>query len=94
MTMFTIRVELHDATWDDYTRLHAQLAARGITDVVVSDQGVKYKMSPAEYNYVGVRTIDDVQQQAEAAARAVGKRHAVFTSEAVTRRWSGLQQVR
>jgi hypothetical protein len=94
MSMFTIRVELHDATWDDYTKLHAQLAARGITDVVVSDEGVRYKMSPAEYNYVGDRTIEQVQEQAEAAARAVGKRYAIFTSEAVRRRWTGLQQVR
>lgn len=92
-TMFTIRVELHDATWRDYVDLANDLATKGITDVVTADDGSSYKMSPGEYSYVGVATIDAVYNAAVLSAAKTGRRYAVFVSEAVRRKWIGLPAV-
>jgi hypothetical protein len=50
-------------------------------------------MSPAEYNYVGQSTINDVLNAVAASAAKTGKRHAVFVTEATRRMWNGLQVV-
>lgn len=92
-TMFTIRVELHDANWQHYVDLAADLGSKGITDVVTADDGVSYKMSPGEYNYVGAATIEAVYNAAVASAAKTGRRHAVFVSECTQRKWMGLQIV-
>ena len=93
MSSFTIRVELHDATWQNYVNLAADLAKQGVTDVITADNGTAYKMSPAEYNYDGAVSIDDVLNAVDAAAARTGKQHAVFVTEATQRKWRGLQTV-
>jgi hypothetical protein len=93
MSMFTVRVELHSATWQDYTNLAKDLAVKGITDVITADDGKRYKMPPAEYNYVGNESIDAVYNAAVASAVGTGRNHAVLVSEAVRRKWMGAPQV-
>jgi len=90
---FTIRVELHDANWQHYVNLAADLAKQGITDLVTASDGVTYKMSPAEYNYEGSATIDNVLDAVRAAAERTGKKNAVFVTQASYRKWIGLQPV-
>ena len=91
MAYFTIRVVLHDgASWDDYHQLARALAARNISDVIVSDDGVGYKMPPAEYQCQGDLTAEQVRQICAVAAQTTGKRHAILVTEAKTRSWSGL----
>ena len=90
MSMFTIRVELHAAEWADYVKLAKLLAAYGITDVIKDDQGRSFKMPPAEYNYVGNRTLQEVFASVEAAAQAVGRKYGILVNEATGRRWIGL----
>jgi hypothetical protein len=93
MASFTIRVELHDATWQNYINLAADLAKQGVTDVITADDGTTYKMSPAEYNYDGAASIDDVLNAVGAAAARTGKKHAVFVTQSTQRKWRGLQAV-
>jgi len=93
MSSFTIRVELHDANWQQYVDMAKDLETKGITDVVTADDGTSYKMCPAEYNYVGTGTINDVLNAVSASAAKTGKRHAVFVTEATRRMWSGMQVV-
>jgi hypothetical protein len=90
MSSYTIRVELHDAIWQNYTSMAADLATKGITDLITADDGTHYKLSPAEYNYVGPGSLDDVFNTVTAAATKTGKRHAVFVTEAQRRKWQGL----
>jgi hypothetical protein len=71
----------------------ADLAQMGVTDVITADNGTKYKMSPAEYNYQGAASIDEVLNAVVGAAGRTGKRHAVFVTESVQRKWRGLQEV-
>lgn len=93
MASFTIRVELHDATWDNYVALAKDLASKGITDVIKADNGTRYRMPPAEYNYEGNTTIADVYAAANASAATTGRRHAVLVTESVRRQWGGLASV-
>jgi hypothetical protein len=91
MANCTIRVELHDANWQHYTDLANDLARKGITDLIAAVNGVTYKMSPGEYNYEGNASIDDVVNAVVESANKTGKANAVFVTEAVTRKWIGLQ---
>ena len=93
MARFTVRVELHRGTWEDYVLLHQLMASRGMHDVIADTDGTKYKLPPAEYNYVGDATRDQVLESARSAAVNVATSYAVLVTEAVGRSWHGLQQV-
>jgi hypothetical protein len=67
------------------------LATKGITDVIVADSGTSYKLPPAEYNYVGNASADNVLEAAKASAAKTGRRYAVFVTEATRRTWIGLE---
>lgn len=90
MAFFTIRVELHDAKAAQYTELHKHLLALGITDIIVGDDGVRYKMPPAEYHYTGNATAAQVREATKAAAAKVVRSYAVLVTEAVSVTWYGL----
>ena len=49
MAKYLVRVELHSATWDDYERLHAEMANRGFSREVTSDSGGTFQLPTAEY---------------------------------------------
>lgn len=93
MSRFTIRVELHRGTWQDYTTLHNLMAARGMHDVITDTDGTTYKLPPAEYNYVGDATREQVLESAKSAAVNVATSYAVLVTESAGRTWHGLQQV-
>jgi len=94
MAQFTTRVELHDADWNDYTKLHAQMARQGFSQTIKSDDGTVYELPPAEYNYSGSITRSDVLNKAQAAVGAVKTSYAVLVTESDGRTWSGLKQLR
>jgi len=93
MAIFTIRVELHDANWQHYVDMAKDLASKGITDVITGDNGTSYKMPPAEYNYVGNASMQQVHDATCASAARTGKRYGVLVTEAARRQWVGLEQV-
>ncbi|WP_084801511.1 hypothetical protein [Bradyrhizobium sp. Ec3.3] len=90
MASFTKRVELHNADWSDYELLHKKMAAQGFSRVITSDNGKRYQLPPAEYNFEGSSTRGDVLAKAQTAAGQVKTSYAVFVTEAVGRTWSGL----
>ena len=93
MPHYTIRVELHKGTWDDYVELHKHLAVHGIVDTITSDEGVRYKLPPAEYNYEGNNDIGRVVEICKQSAAKVVQSYAVLVTEANRRSWYGLQKV-
>lgn len=93
MTMCTIRVELHDASWFDYSNLATNLKNCGITDVITANDGERFKMSPGHYNYDGWKSFDQVYNDTVACAMMVGKRHAVTVSHVSENRWIGLPRL-
>ena len=91
MANFTVRIELHDATWDDYNVLHAAMEKKGFSRLITANNGVTYRLPWAEYNATGNLMCTQVRDIAQEAAAQTGKRNAVFVTEAVGRAWSGLQ---
>ena len=94
MTQFTTRVELHDATWSDYTELHEQMRKQGFRQTITADGGGTYELPPAEYDYQGAVTKHDVLNKAKAAAAAVKSSYAVLVTESAGRTWYNLKNKR
>ncbi|TSD59068.1 DUF2622 domain-containing protein [Variovorax sp. KBS0712] len=94
MARFTVRMVLHDnATWEDYAALHAAMAQRNLVDVITADNGVVYRLPPAEYYGQGEVTIERAREIASEAADTVGRRYSVFVTEGGNRAWRGLDPV-
>ncbi|MGA9669359.1 MAG: hypothetical protein WBQ94_09135 [Terracidiphilus sp.] len=90
MANFTVRVELHQATGDDYDVLHSAMAQKGFSRLITADNGQSYQMPWAEYNGSGNLTSSQVRDIAREAANTTRKNNAVFVTEATTRAWIGL----
>jgi hypothetical protein len=93
MAAFSVRVELHRASWDDYVTLATLLAAQGIFDTIRGNNGVLYKLPPAEYNFEGAATGEQVREAVALTASRVVSDYAVVVSQATTRFWIGLQPI-
>jgi hypothetical protein len=93
MSRFTVRIELHDAEWEDYDSLHAAMEDQGFSRLITGDNGVTYHLPWAEYNREGALTTGQVLNVAQSAADSTGKNNSVFVTESGGRRWSGLQAV-
>jgi hypothetical protein len=91
MARFTVRIELHDATREKYTKLHEQIFLQGFTDFIEIEDGT-YQLPPAEYNFEGNIGRDDVLKKAKTAASSVVKKYAVLVTESTGRTWYGLEK--
>lgn len=89
MARFTVRVELHDATWEHYKKLYEMMARQGFTDVITTTSG-SVKMPPGEYNIEGSFTKEQVLEKAKVASAAVVRTYAVLVTESNGRTWYGL----
>jgi hypothetical protein len=89
---FTVRVELHDATEEDYEQLHAAMEQQGFSRLIESDDGIVYHLSTAEYNYHGEEPSGDVLGGARRAASTTGLSFAVLVTESKGRTWHGLNK--
>lgn len=92
MSNCTVRIELHNATWQNYVDLASDLARHGISDEITASDGTTYKLPPAEYNYEGAASADAVLNTAREAANRTGRANAVLVSESTRRLWSGLEK--
>lgn len=93
MTRFMIRVELHNARLAaQYERLHALLAAQGIVNEIVADNGQCYQLPPAEYHYLGNATQDRVLAAAKQCASQVDTDNAVVVAVSTQVVWDGLKR--
>jgi hypothetical protein len=91
MASFTVRIELHHATWDDYNALHAAMEHRGFSRLVKADDGRTFHLPWAEYNGTGALTCAQIRDIAQEAASETGKKNSVLVTEVASRAWSGLQ---
>lgn len=91
MSQYITRVELHDAVWSDYTKLHDAMHAEGFSQAITANDGAVYELPPAEYNYIGSETRPQVLEKAKSAARTVKPSFAVLVTESNGITWSGLK---
>lgn len=93
MSMYNVRIVLHEATREEYTRMADQLSRSGIVDTIVGSNSARYEMPPAEYHYNGPASIDQIFDAAKAAAAATGRRCAVMIGEISRCKWVGLDTI-
>jgi hypothetical protein len=93
MAKFSVRVELHAASYADYEKLHASMERRGFSRTIKSDAGRTYHLPTAEYDGGGDVTLQRVLELAKAAAAETGKNFEVFVTESAGRVWFGLTEV-
>lgn len=93
MASYTVRIVLHDSTWDDYNKLYKAMSKEGFSDEIDSDDGIKYKMPDGEYTISASLTHDDIFKKAKKAATTTGKQYAVFSTQSSGRKWSGLRKI-
>ena len=93
MTSFTVRVELHSATYLDYETLHSKMAGQGFSRQITSDSGYTYQLPTAEYNISTDASRSEVLGQAKSAVKATNKTGAVLVTESTGRTWDGLTLV-
>ena len=90
MSGFTVRVELHQASYEDYEKLHTAMEKSGFSRFITSDDGKVYHLPTAEYDRQGNLTVAQILDQAKSAADSTGKANAVLVTEALRRMWNGL----
>ena len=89
MPRFTVRIELHEASWDQYEELHKNMSLQGFTDTIETQKST-VQMPPAEYNFDGALTKEQVLDKAKIAAVSIVKKYAVLVTESNGRTWYGL----
>jgi hypothetical protein len=87
MSMFIVRVELHDATWSDYEALHKAMAALGYARTITGGDGQARKLPTAEYVTTAYATVTEIVERARMAANRVKPRNEVLAIEVAN--WSG-----
>lgn len=90
MASFITRVELHQASWQDYENLHKQMEARGFVRKIQGGDGAWYNLPTAEYFATGSLDASQVRDLARQAAGATGKSNSVLTCDYGTAAWIGL----
>lgn len=90
MNVFTVRAVLSDASWSDYIRFDALLAARDIHDVIMSDAGIFYKLPPGVYSYIGPLNADQLILAVEGCAAQVVSNFNVLVTQGLST-WRGLK---
>lgn len=92
MPHFMIRVELHNATSQNYAALAESLRTIGVVDIVPSSSGARYKLPPAEYYHNGIIDISELRALVAAKAAATNKAHAVVVTQGEIV-WTGLTKL-
>jgi hypothetical protein len=90
MAKYLVRVELHGATWDDYERLHSEMANRGFSREVTSDNGGTYRLPTAEYVIQTSHDLEGLRARAADAAKTTGRKYGVIVAEYSRSAWVGL----
>ena len=93
MLSYTTRIVLYDANRDDYERLHQYMEAVGFARTITSEDGKKYQLPDAEYDFSGKEKRDEVLIKAKVAAAATTKKYSVLVTESAGRTWFQLDPV-
>jgi hypothetical protein len=91
MADFTIRVELHGASFDDYRKLHDAMFTAGATMYITGDDGRAHVLPTAEYDLLNsALTVEQVRDQVAtiAAPYSHWKLPWVLVTQVAARAWS------
>ncbi|GAA5100874.1 hypothetical protein GCM10023210_39820 [Chryseobacterium ginsengisoli] len=97
MAKFIIRVELHNANYQDYETLHDSMYKEGFSKTI-QDELTKewFNLPTAEYYYENA-LIDDyniIIDKVKIAANKTNKIFGIVVTKAIVVRWEGLDKVK
>lgn len=93
MAWFMTRVELHLGDSGDYEELHAAMASKGFSRILVGDNGAAYKLPTAEYFYDGEEARKHVLVLAKEAAESTMLSYSIVVGECTGLCWSNLVKI-
>ena len=94
MANFTVRVELHKASYpNEYEPLHKAMKEAGFSRQVSKDGKTWYKLPTAEYSKIGNYTSTQILDSAKAATSSIWKNYSVLvTKSEEIREWYNLEE--
>jgi hypothetical protein len=91
MASYLGRVELHYASDDDYQTLHAAMAQRGYSRMIVGGNGSTYYLPTGTYDIASTTiSLQQALDAANAAAKTTGKNYSIIVAERSGAQWIGL----
>jgi hypothetical protein len=91
MANYIARVELHDADYDDYETLHAEMEQRGYSRTIVGGDGITYHLPTGTYVMRDTnRTLQDAINRATEAANATRKTSSIIVADWTSAMFRGL----
>lgn len=92
MAKFTTRVQLDGyPKEEDYNKLHKAMMQKGFSRFIKADTGNVYRLPHAEYNRQADISIEQVREDAKAAAQSFWNSVQILVTEG-NRSWTGLKQ--
>lgn len=94
MSIFTIRVELHNADSDDYEKLHEKMENKGYLREVTGSSGTTYHLPDAEYTYSSTSKDEtDIADEVQSIANSVKSKSGIIVTKSAGRAIRGLKEV-
>jgi len=87
MASFTIRVEMRNASSEDYTRLHEAMEAKGYSREIQNSVGTVFHLPTAEYVAEKNLSVRSVRDEVSKIAAAIRDNPLVLVTEASDRSW-------
>jgi hypothetical protein len=89
MPNYVARIELHNATYEDYEKLHTAAERRGLLRTIASNNGQKFQLPTGTYVAENTKaTLEQAYDAAEAAAKETRKSFWVVVADWASARWS------
>ena len=91
MADFTIRIELHGASFEDYQQLHNAMFTAGATMFITGDDGRAHVLPTAEYDLLNsLLTVEEVRDEVVKIAAPYSRRKLpwVLVTQVAARAWS------
>lgn len=88
MSNFSVRVELHNADWAAYERLHVAMQTRGFNRFIIGDDGRRHRLPTAEYDLpASTLQLQEVTTLVHAIASTIRPSPMVLVTQASARGW-------
>lgn len=94
MNKYTVRIQLRNATGEDYSDLHENMEEEGFSRFVVSKGEIVRQLPDAEYSFTSTtHTTSEVLSKAHKIASQISPDPKILVTKSAERKWKGLDQI-
>ncbi len=93
MSKFIVRVEMHNATGQDYSSLHEAMRLAGYYGLIAGSDGHFYELPGGEYQTTSTASVTAVMEAAYNIAARIRPNPSVIASEYSAAAWKGLRKI-